>query len=497
VPKRAYLHVNATAARHGRKRPEDLVGRTMTECYPGIENTEMFARLRDCLERREPAVLENVFTYPDGSTAQFELRVEPVPLGVCVLSVDVTARKDAEAALAVVQERLRHAERMEAIGQLAAGIAHDFNNILGAILGHGERARKRPDGPEAADIDAITSAVRSATGLTQQLVAFASKQALRTEIVDPADILRRLEPMLQRLLEDDVVLSLEVDPDAGWVEVDRSRFEQVVMNIVLNARDALPHGGAIRLGVSPIQLGEDYAREHPGVRAGRYVMISIGDDGIGMDADTRARVFEPYFTTKASGRGTGLGLATVYGIVRQSGGDVWVYSEPGHGTTFKVYFPRLDAPAASAPAPVPARVERAAAVADACSGGGELILVSEDDPMLRGLLEAFLGEAGYRTRVASCGAEALEIAATEGDQIALLLSDVIMPDIGGFELAQRLHRTHPKLRVLFTSGYSSDVLASRQGAPVRYTLVEKPYSIDDLLAEVRRTLDGPPPRPAD
>jgi two-component system cell cycle sensor histidine kinase/response regulator CckA len=476
-----YVLVNAAAARHGKAEAHQLVGRTMVECYPGIEQTEVFSMLRRCLELRQPSVYTNEFAYGDGTSAHFELRIEPVPQGVCVLSLDVTARKLAENSLRLTEDRLRHSERMETVGMLAAGIAHDFNNLLGVMLGYGEGALLREGGPRASDVEGMMAAARRSAELTRQLLAYGRRQVMRTEVIDPVGLVTNLEQMLERTLGPDVELVLEVTPPVGAVEVDPSKLEQVVMNLVLNARDAISKAGRITLGLREVHLDDLYVREHPGGMTGAQVVLSVSDTGVGMDAATQARIFEPFYTTKAQGKGTGLGLSTVYGIVKQSGGNIWVYSEVGRGTTFKVYLPRTHA----APRSIAPRSLAPRASTRAPSRG--TVLVAEDDALLRTLALHSLTAAGYTVRVAASGDEALRLCEQDAS-ITLLVTDVVMPGLRGPELINRARHVRAGLRVVCTSGYALTALQHQEAMPDDVTFLEKPYLPSVLVRTVGELL---------
>jgi PAS domain S-box-containing protein len=473
-----YLHVNDAAARHGRSTKEALLGRTMMECYPGIEQTDLFALMQRSLAGRSSHTLENAFTFPDGALGHFELRIRPVPQGVCVLSIDITARKQAEAARAVVEERLRHAQRMEMVGQLASGIAHDFNNHLTIILGLAELALRRPAGPTRADVETLLISARSSAELTHQLLAYGRGTGGARQVVDLADVLRGLERVLESTLGERIELGLDTPPEVPHVEADRSQLEQIVMNLVLNARDAIEGEGRISIALARADLDEGHVRAHPGARPGPHVVLVVTDTGVGMDEATRSRIFEPFFTTKERGRGTGLGLATVYGIVHQHGGTIWVYSEPGKGTTFKVFLPATASAIAPAPAPRPPATPRV----------GATILVVDDAPALRKLIEGLCTMAGHRALVASGGEEALALWEQHEASIALLITDVMMPGLGGGGLIERLRQRRPGLPVLCTSGYASVDLASRGALPASVAFVEKPFTAKALLGEIEALL---------
>jgi signal transduction histidine kinase len=475
-----YLHVNEAAARHGRTNKEALLGRTMMECFPGIETTEVFALLRRSLVERSSHVLENVFTFPDGSTGTFELRIEPVAQGVCILSVDVTARKEAEQARLQAEERLRHAQRMEAIGQLAAGIAHDFNNLLTVMLAQGETALERPEGPSREDVETMIQAVRSSADLTRQMLAYGRRSVLMPEVLDLAEVVHGFERILRGSIDARIELRVDMPPGLGRVEADRSQLEQILLNLVVNARDAIPGTGRITVGLASADLDEDYVRLHPGTRPGPHLVLVVTDTGAGMDAATRARIFEPFFTTKELGRGTGLGLATVYGIVKQHGGDVWVYSEPGRGTTFKVYLPATTR-TAEAVAPSPQRPT-------APPPAQTTLLLAEDDPMLRRLLTSMLSSAGYQLLVAARGDDALRLWDEHHGIIALVITDVMMPGMPGPDLVRRMRERRPDLPVICTSGYSDAHLAERGSLLDNVVFIEKPFTPKVLRQQVAALL---------
>jgi PAS domain S-box-containing protein len=391
---------------------------------------------------------------------------------------DVTERRGLE-------EQLRQSQKMEAVGRLAGGIAHDFNNLLTAILGYAElltrdvpaegRARRR--------VEEIQRAAERAANLTRQLLAFSRRQVLVPSALDMGDVVQGLEDMLRRLISEDVILRILVDPAASPVRADRGQLEQVIVNLAVNGRDAMPHGGELTIEVRDAELGPaDMPGEDSPVVPGPYVMLAVSDTGEGMDAATRERIFEPFFTTKEEGRGTGLGLATVYGTIKQSGGYVWVYSEPGHGTTFKVYLPRAEGrPRPEAPPP-----PRAA-------GGTETLLLVEDEPAVREVSHEVLLSRGYRVLAAGSAAEAEVILSRRDKPVDLVVTDVVMPGLSGRELYERLAQRWPGLRVIFVSGYTDDVVLRRGVVEAGTPFLQKPFTGEALAALVRRVLDAPPP----
>ncbi len=473
-----YLYLNAAAARHGQRPPEALLGRTMAECYPGIDGTAMFAALRRCLETRAADVMDNEFTFPDGSKAWFELRFVPVPQGACVLSMDVTGRKRAEASLRSAEEQFRHAQKMEAVGRLAGGVAHDFNNLLSVILTYAQMllGGLSPKDPLHGDLTEIKKAGERAAALTRQLLTFSRQQVLERRVLDLNDVVAQVDKMLRRVLGEDVELAILPASGLGSIRADPGQLEQVLMNLVVNSRDAMPDGGKLTIETANVDLDDHYAREHVGVAPGPYVMIAVSDTGQGMDRATLARIFEPFFTTKE--QGTGLGLATVFGIVKQSGGHLWVYSEPGKGTTFKIYFPRTAEAVGAAGS--------GRDVADL--GGSETILLVEDDAQVRTAVLAILRHLGYRVIEAAGPGEALLACERHEGTIDLLLSDVVMPQMSGADLAKRLCPGRPTMKVLFMSGYTDEAVLRHGILEAGLSFLQKPVTPDALGRKLRELL---------
>src|SRR5438552_6113255 len=337
---------------------------------------------------------------------------------------------------------------MEAVGRLAGGVAHDFNNLLTVILSYSDLLLedRPPDAPDREDIEQIRKAAVGASALTRQLLAFSRQQVLEPRVLDVNTVVASTEKMLTRLLGEDISLTASLAPALGAVKVDPGQLEQIIMNLAVNARDAMPHGGRLSIETANVDMDESYVRGHPVAHPGPYVMLAVSDTGIGMDAVTQARIFEPFFTTKEAGKGTGLGLATVYGIVKQSGGFIWVYSEPGHGTSFKIYLPRVDEPVARAVA------------APEVVGGSETVLVVEDVAAVRAVAREMLERHGYTVLEAPDGETALRLAGQHPGVIRLLLADVVLPDVSGRQLADQLLELRPDMKVLFTSGYTDDAI---------------------------------------
>jgi two-component system cell cycle sensor histidine kinase/response regulator CckA len=402
---------------------------------------------------------------PDGAIECFEFIVD-----------DVTEQR-------ALEERLRQTQKMEAVGRLAGGIAHDFNNLLTAILGSVDFLRRAlgPEHPEHAETEEIQKAAVRAADLTRQLLAFSRQQVLAPKVLDVDALVTNLEKMLRRLIGEDVELRFVAKASRAAVLADPGQLEQVIVNLVVNARDAMPRGGKLTIETATVDLDAGYAWEHGTVEPGRYVMLAVSDTGVGIDRAAQARLFEPFFTTKEFGKGTGLGLATVYGIVKQSGGYIWVYSEPGQGATFKVYLPRVEP--AGEPVAAPQPPARAL-------GGTETILLAEDEAAVRNLARRVLEKHGYKLLLAATGRDGVQVAEQHAGPIDLLVTDVVMPEMGGRELAQRLTALQPGLKVLFLSGYTDDAIVHHGVLDAGVAFLQKPFKPDDLVQKIRAVLDG-------
>src|SRR5499427_4405068 len=399
----------------------------------------------------------------------------PVMEGILV---DISERK-------LMEMQSQQARRMEAVGRLAGGIAHDFNNLLTIIKGYTELARRRAETPELkTDIERIEDASERAAALVRQLLAFSRKQVLQPKNLDLNGVVGGLEQLLRRLVGEHIQLQTNLAAKLGTIKADPSQVEQVLMNLVVNARDAMPEGGRLIIETCNAELDQRYAGEHVSVKPGPYVMMAVSDTGTGMSAETVAHIFEPFFTTKGGGKGTGLGLATTYGIVKQSGGYIWVYSEPGQGTTFKVYLPRFDEEVDA---------EARAWVKTTVARGSETILLVEDDEAVRELTETVLKSYGYNVLVAEEAAHAQKLSDTPGREIALVLTDVVMPTMSGRELVRRLTDKHPHLRVLYMSGYTDNVITSGGVLEPGLAFLQKPFTPASLARKVREVLDAPAP----
>ncbi len=402
---------------------------------------------------------------------------EPAGRRVIAFAFDISHRVDLE-------NQLRQSQRLEAVGRLAGGVAHDFNNLLTVITGYCVLLLRRlgADDRIRREVLEIQKAGQRATSLTNQLLAYSRRQVLRPRTLDLNNVVADMDQMLRRVIGEDILLVTRTDPELGRVRADPGQLEQVIVNLAVNARDAMPRGGKLIVETHNADLDDFYARRHVGVRPGRYVRISISDTGAGMNRETRERVFEPFFTTKGQGKGTGLGLSTAYGIIKQSGGNIWAYSEPGIGTTFKIYLPRIDDAAEDDDIQEPRRI---------APGGSETILVVEDEPKVRDLIVEILGSQGYTVLPASCGDEALEICRRHKGEIRLLLTDVVMPGFSGPEVATIVSRCRPGIRTIFMSGYTDDAIVHHGVIRDDVPFIQKPFSLDGLARKIREILDAP------
>jgi two-component system, cell cycle sensor histidine kinase and response regulator CckA len=381
-----------------------------------------------------------------------------------------------------IEAQLRQSQKMEAVGRLAGGVAHDFNNMLTAISGHAQLVLDdiAPDDPIRADLDEILKAADRSAELTRQLLAFSRKQILKPQLLDLADVVAGMKRMLGRLIGEDIELATVLKPGTPKVSADRGQIEQILMNLIVNSRDAMPGGGKLTIGTQNAVLDAEYGRAHDvDFAPGSYVLLSVSDTGVGMDAETKKHIFEPFFTTKEVGKGTGLGLATVYGIVKQSGGYVWVYSEPGQGTTFKIYLPAAGQAGAA---------EAAGGATSSAPPGTETLLLVEDEPAVRSLICRVLERAGYTVLSAANGEDALRTAAGHGAVIDLLLTDVVMPGMTGKAVAERLTASRPEMRVLYMSGYTDDAIVQHGVLEAGTAFIQKPLAPAQLLKKVREVL---------
>lgn len=414
----------------------------------------------------------------DGKTIEVETTVHELEYSGkrvrLIVAQDVSERT-------ILEQQLRQSQKMEAVGRLAGGVAHDFNNLLMVIKGHTELLRNvlPPADEYSRKIEQIERAADRASGLTRQLLAFSRLQMLQPKVMNLNDAVSDMGRLLPRLIGEDIELIIRPSESLGAVRADRSQMEQIIMNLVVNARDAMPDGGKLIIETSNIELDSLYNEKHPIVREGKYVLLCVSDTGTGMSLETQAHIFEPFFTTKAQGKGTGLGLATVYGVVKQSGGFIWVYSELGRGTTFKIYFPRVDQPVDRFDAtPIPSEAPR----------GSETILLTEDERDVREVAREFLESGGYTVIEARDGIEALGLVEKHEGAIDLLITDMVMPRMTGQELAARLKEQRPRLRMLYMSGYSERAAADSLRAEPGVRLLAKPFSRGALLRTVHELL---------
>jgi len=465
----------------------EVIGRHVADVIvPPLQRDAHRHGLQHFLETGEGPILnrrlELVALRRDGTEVAVELAVAPIRLGQSwIFSAfirDISERNQLE-------QQLRQSQKMEAVGRLAGGIAHDFNNLLTAIFGYADLlAEDLPPGSAAqADVTEIRTAATRASALTRQLLAFSRQQVLQPVVLNLNDVVGDLQNMLQRMLGEDVELQAHFAADLGNTRADQGQIEQVLLNLVVNARDAMPTGGKLTIETGNVALDEHYAQTHRPVVPGRYVMVAVSDTGVGIDPATQTRIFEPFFTTKEAGKGTGLGLATAYGIVKQSGGYIWVYSEVGRGATFKIYLPRVDAPTDVVAAP-----PELGTVA-----GTETVLLAEDDPLLLPLARDVLKRLGYTVLEARTPADAMAVAQAHNGIIHLLVSDVVMPGESGLQLARRLLEVRPNLRVLYISGYSDEAIVRHGLLDPGTTFLQKPFSPAALARKVRELLDAPRP----
>ena len=463
--------------------PGELAGAPHEQLVPPASravHAQGHARFLAAPARRHMGAAANIVALrKDGSEVAVEVTLSPAggaeQLVIAALR-DVTAQRTFE-------DRVRANQRMEAIGRLAGGIAHDFNNLLAVILLNASLARDQlgPDAPARADVEEILDATRRASALTQQLLVFSRHKVIAPRTLDLGEVVLDTDRMLRRVLGEDIELVSLVAPQIWAIKGDSGQIEQILLNLALNARHAMPKGGKLTIETANVSLDEAYARTYPDVTPGDYVLLAVSDTGVGMSSEVRAHLFEPFFTTKPAGEGTGLGLATVYGIVKKAGGHVWVYSEPGRGATFKIYFPRAsgdaDAPPKSRGVPKP-------------RGGTETILVVEDDAAVRAVIARTLRGAGYAVVEAANGAEALLKLQAIGGRADLVFTDLVMPQMGGRELADKIHAEAPAMRILFASGYSENAVVHHGELDAGLQFLAKPFSPEALLRGVRAVLDA-------
>jgi len=479
-----HLYINPIVESQTGIPAEQFLGKTHAELGFPVHLTTLWEESIDQVFRTgDPHRVE--FELPSGIWLDWQLVPEFAADGgvaaVITSARDITERKEAEAERTHLEEKLHHSQKMEAIGLLAGGVAHDFNNVLCAIQGNAELTRRiLSDGdPLRQAMDEIVSASERAAALTRQLLAFSRKQVIEPKVINLSQLIESLHKMLVRLIGEDILLRTVPQPKLGMVFVDPGQVEQIVLNLAINARDAMPNGGELHIETADVTLDDEYCVKHPTATPGDYVTLAVSDTGSGMSAAVRERVFDPFFTTKQTGQGTGLGLATVYGIVEQHGGRIEVHSEPGEGSSFEVFFPRATSDVGA---------EDRAEFHEPATGQ-ETVLIVEDEEMVLNLAARLLESYGYDVLAAGSGSDALAVVEQHEGTIDLLLTDVVMPMMNGAELADALTEKRPGLKVLFTSGYTQDVIAKHGVLGEGVHFIAKPYSLDSLAAKVRQVLD--------
>ncbi len=467
---------------------EEIEGKSINILYSSKESFSYFERLAYPLAERNGSFrTEWYLIHKNGEEVPVEIIVTPIKskegfiTGYVNIFRDISERKQMEKEKAYLEEQLRHSQKMEAIGRLAGGIAHDFNNLLTVIHGYCDISLfELPEGnPIRQNIEQIKATSKKASDLTRQLLTFSRRQSHNPIVLDLNAIVNNLEKMLRRIIGEDIELIKVLSENLGRVRADQSQIEQVILNLAVNARDAMSKGGKLIIETANIKLDETYCKTHLDINPGEYVLLSVTDTGMGMPPEVKEKIFEPFFTTKEKGKGTGLGLSIVYGIVKQSGGNIWVYSEPGKGTTFKIYFPRIDQPFSEVQEREITEVSR----------GHETILVVEDDENVRVMVTRILTTLGYRVLNASDANEALGILRDKGGSIALVITDMIMPSMNGQELTDHLRQIHPHLKVLYMSGYTDITVHCQRILEDGVNFIQKPFTLDSLAKKVRDILD--------
>jgi PAS domain S-box-containing protein len=467
---------------------DEIMKMRISDVVPRTYLDQIHARLKEKLTDHSLTIYEVEAIRKDGSRVPIEVSSRliyenGVPAAVQGSARDITERKRAEEALRASQLQLQQSQKLEAIGQLAGGVAHDFNNLLTAILGYTDLSLRRIglESPIRRNLEETKKAAERAASLVRQLLAFSRKQILEPKVLDLNHVVEDMHKMLTRLIGENIRLATRLETELGSVKADPCQVEQIILNLVVNARDAMPRGGKVTIETANVSIDKQTALKHVSVKPGDYVMLTVSDTGSGMDQETQARIFEPFFTTKEVGKGTGLGLSTVYGIVKQSGGNIWVYSEAGMGTVFKVYLPRIDA--------VSGTIEKLAPETTTLRGSGTVLLV-EDEDIVRGLTRKILMQAGYNVLDAKGGEEAIRLCRTHVGPIDLLLTDVVMPEISGKEVADRLKELRPQIRVLFMSGYTDEAIVEHGVLDANVEFIQKPFTWVRLTKKVRDVLNG-------
>lgn len=462
---------------------EDVMGQNCRFLQGPKTAPEAIGRIRSAIREGNSCLVELLNYRKDGTPFWNKLSISPIRDAAGRVAHFVGVLTDISP-LKLMEQRFHQAQKMEVVGQLAGGVAHDFNNLLTIISGYSELLLGilPPDDPTREAVKEISEAGGRAAGLTRQLLSFSRQAVMEMKVLDLNEVVKETERLLRRMIGEDILITALLDPNISRVKVDPGQIGQILMNLAINARDALPQGGKLTIETSDMQLDAGYAAQHPDCKPGRYVMLAVSDNGCGMAPEVQAHIFEPFFTTKGPGKGTGLGLATVYGIVKQSGGSINLYSEPGHGTVFKIFFPAVDEPLhPSAPGQGAPKV----------TGGNETILLVEDEDAVRAIAVLALQTQGYTVLKADGGKTALRIIEKHRGRIDLLVTDVVMPGMNGRELAEALCLRHPSLRVLYLSGYTDDSVIRHGILQVEVAFLQKPYTPLSLARKVREVLDTP------
>jgi PAS domain S-box-containing protein len=473
----SFLAVNDAAVRHYGYTRQEFLTMTIKDIRPPEDVEAVLASIQGAGGPGSP--MPGVWRHrkKDGTLIDVEITAGRVQFegrqAALVLSHDVTERRRLE-------ERLSQAEKMEAIGRLAGGVAHDFNNVLTVISGYAEILLSRPGTTGGEQLREIAHAAEQAAALTRQLLAFSRRQVLHPVMLELNEIVAGMEPMVRRIIGDDINVGVRLAPNLPAVEADRAQIERVILNLAANARDAMPQGGRLTIETAAVELDEDYVSSRGEGTAGPNVLLAVSDTGVGMSEEVQRHLFEPFFTTKAAGAGTGLGLATVFGVVKQSGGSIYVYSEEGRGTTFKIYLPA----SAGVPEPVRDGVDAAA------ERGSETVMLVEDDESVRNLVRTMLETKGYSVLAAAGAEEAEHMCAEVSGGVDLLLTDVVMPEVNGRVLAERLSALSPSMRILFMSGYSDEAVYRHGEISPNASFIEKPFTDRTLARKVREVLDA-------
>src|SRR4051812_2738430 len=478
-----YVLANVAAAQFYGTTVSTLIGKRDADFNPESDEVERFLRAdRDVMASQRAAFIpeEPLTNRETGEVRWFQTVKVPLVSAdgasqqVLGVATEITERKHLE-------EQFRQAHKMEAVGRLAGGVAHDFNNVLTIIRAQTEflLADLSANDTRRSDVLEIQSAADRAASFTRQLLAFSRRQLLQPEVLDLNTVIAGMEMMVRRLVGEDVVLLTKLRSDLPRISADPGQLQQVIMNLAVNSRDAMPSGGTLLIETAVVELDEHYPKQHPSARPGKHIVLAVTDTGCGMDQATRSRIFEPFFTTKEPGKGTGLGLSTVYGIIKQSGGHIWVYSEIGRGTTFKLYFPLHQGPLQ-----VPERTVRALPP----SGAGATILLVEDEASVRSTVRRLLERHEYRVLEATNGQDALALITARQGEVDLILSDMVMPGMGGAELATRVRAFAPTLPILLMTGYTEEALARNGDRPLDQEIIEKPFTLHIVLEKVRMAL---------